>query len=207
MKEYEDQHNLAPDRLVLTAIWQAGARGSAEVYQDEGDTLGYQSGEYTLLKVALQCGGGAASTTGTSVDGGASEPNEITANAATAAAAAAAVAAAAAAAGTAAAGTAAAGTAAAAAAAAVDTKLTLTPSGSGYPGEPELVRYVAKFRGAPAGVVSVACEGCAAAKPGAMLRHWYEEEGGAAGGGEAQRVLVVETPPQPTRANITLSFA
>ena len=49
--------------------------------------------------------------------------------------------------------------------------------------------------------------GCVAAEPGAMLRHWYEEEGGAAGGGEAQRVLVVETPPQPTRANITLSFS
>lgn len=155
MKVFGDQHSLAPDRLVLTAMWKAGAHGSAVVYQDQGDTLGYQSGEYTLFKLALQCGGAENSTLGTSV-----------------------------------------GNTTAAA-----TKLTLTPSGSGYPGAPTTVRYVAKFRGAPVGVSSVACAGCAPSKPGAELQHWYEPEEHGSG-----RVLVVETPPQPARATVALSF-
>jgi len=153
MKEFEDQHSLAPNRLVLTAMWKANAHGSADVYQDQGDSLGYQSGEYTLLKLALQCGGGANISTSSSNS-----------------------------------------TAAA-------TKLTLTPSGSGYPGAPATLRYVVKFRGAPAGVGSIACAGCAPSKPGAELQHWYEPEQHGSGS-----VLVVETPPQSARATLALSF-
>ena len=56
MKGLEAQHEMAPERLILEAVWVAGVNGSGTVYEDAGDSLDYQKGSFSLTTVALSVG-------------------------------------------------------------------------------------------------------------------------------------------------------
>jgi hypothetical protein len=67
MKGMEAVHSIAPEQLVLEAIWVAGVNGNSTVYEDAGDSLDYQQGAYVLTNVSLDVG---ATQTTLTVDGG-----------------------------------------------------------------------------------------------------------------------------------------
>jgi len=56
MKGMEAVHSIAPEQLILEAIWVAGTSGNSSVYEDAGDSLEYQTGAYVLTDVSFDVG-------------------------------------------------------------------------------------------------------------------------------------------------------
>ncbi len=56
MKGMEAVHSIAPEQLILEAIWVDGTNGTSSVYEDAGDSLDYQTGAYVLTDLSLNVG-------------------------------------------------------------------------------------------------------------------------------------------------------
>ena len=62
MKDLDASHEIAPERLKLEVVWAEGvANTTSEVYEDAGDSLDYQQGQFVLTNLSLAVG--AAKTT------------------------------------------------------------------------------------------------------------------------------------------------
>ena len=53
MKTLDAAKDVAPDRLRLEVVWAPGATGNSSVYEDSGEGLGYQTGEFCLTHFAI----------------------------------------------------------------------------------------------------------------------------------------------------------
>ncbi len=60
MKTLDDQKSLAPATLILAVPWAVNVTGQGSVYEDDGASLLYQSGQFSLLQAIFSSAGNAS---------------------------------------------------------------------------------------------------------------------------------------------------